>query len=141
MKNKGDKKIDNPLDELFTDERSQIDPASLAAILRPFLRINKENKRVIFTPQGMDITANNKIILFVLARKVMFLQGVSESDSVRPKEIKEELGKNIPAGTIDAGLKYLSEKGPLKGQDRKYFIPDFNFPQVEKIFNKLKLIK
>ena len=119
MANKEGKKIGNPLDELFTDARSQIDPASIAAILKPFLRINKENKRVIFTPKGMNITANNKIILFVLARKAMFLHGVSESDSVRPKEIKEELGKSIPAGTIDAGLKYLSEKGPLKGQDRK----------------------
>jgi len=137
MKNKEGKKTSNPLDELFTDAKSQIDPTSLAAILKPFLRINKENKRIIFTPLGMDITANNKIILFVLARKAMFLQGISESDSVRPKEIKEELGKGIPAGTIDAGLKYLSEKGPLKGQDRKYFIPDFNFPQVEEIFNKL----
>ena len=137
MKNKGGKKTGNPLDELFTDAKSQINPASLSAVLKPFLRINKENKRVIFTPKGMNITANNKIILFVLARKAMFLQGVSESDSVRPKEIKEELGKSIPAGTIDAGLKYLSEKGPLKGQDRKYFIPDFNFPQVEEIFNKL----
>jgi hypothetical protein len=137
MKNKGDKKTGNPLDELFTDANSQINPASLAAVLKPFLRINKENKRIIFTPHGMNITANNKIILFVLARKAMFLQGISESDSIRPKEIKEELGKSIPTGTIDAALKYLSEKGPLKGQDRRYFIPDFNFPQVEEIFNKL----
>jgi hypothetical protein len=137
MANKEGKKISNPLDELFTDAGSQIDPASLAAILKPFLRINKENKRILFTPKGMNITANNKIILFVLARKAMFLQGVSESDWISPKEIKEELGKSIPAGTIDAALKHLSEKGPLKGQDRKYFIPDFNFPQVEEIFNKL----
>ena len=137
MANKEGKKIGNPLDELFTDAISQIDPASLAAILKPFVRINKETKRILFTPQGMNITANNKIILFVLVRKAMLLQGVSESDSIRPKEIKEELGKSIPAGTIDAALKYLSEKGPLKGQDGKYFIPDFNFPQVEEIFNKL----
>jgi hypothetical protein len=127
----------NPLEELFTDAGSQIDPASLVVLLKPFLRINRENQRILFTPPGMTITANNKIILFILARKVTHLQGLSESDSVTPKEIKEELGKNIPSGTIDAALKRLSERGPLKGQDGKYFIPDFNFPQVQEIFSKL----
>lgn len=85
----------------------------------------------------MTITASNKIILFILSRKVTHLQGLSESDSVTPKEIKEELGKNIPSGTIDAALKRLSERGPLKGQGGKYFIPDFNFTQVDEIFSKL----
>lgn len=132
-----DKNTNNPLDELFTDSGSQIEPSSIAAVLKPFLRINRENKRVLFTPDGMKVTANNKIILFILARKAMHMQAVIESESVTPKEVKEELGKNIPAGTIDAALKRLSENGPLKGQDGKYFIPDFSFPQVEEIFNKL----
>lgn len=127
----------NPLEELFTDTGSQIDPASLVSLLKPFLRINRENRRILFTPLGMTITANNKITLFILARKVTHLQGLSESDSVTPKEIKEELGKNIPSGTIDAALKRLSERGPLKGQDGKYFIPDFNFLQVQEIFSRL----
>ena len=132
-----DKTDNNPLEELFTDSGSQIEPASFVALLKPFLRINRENRRILFTPLGMTITASNKIILFILARRVTHLQGLSESDSVMPKEIKEELGKNIPSGTIDATLKRLSERGPLKGQGGKYFIPDFNFPQVQEIFSKL----
>ena len=132
-----DKKNTNPLDELFTTSSSQIEPAALAVILKPFLRINSESKQVLFTPAGMNITANNKIILFILARKVMHIQGIIDSEPIAPKNIKRELGKNIPAGTIDAALKHLSEKGPIKGQNGKYFIPDFNFPQVQDIFNKL----
>lgn len=136
-----DKNDHNPLDELFTDSLSQIDPESLASVLKPYLRINRENRRIIFTPEGMKITANNKIILFILAQKAMHMTGVRETEAIAPKKIKEELGKNIPAGTIDAALKRLSEKGPLKGLDGKYFIPDFNFHIVEKIFIKFNQIK
>ena len=132
-----DKKAGNPLDELFTDSQSQIDPVILASILMPYARIQRESGRVLFTPTGMKLTANNKIIIFLLARKVLAIQRIVESDAVTPKEIKAELGKNIPGGTIDVGLKRLSESGPLKGQDGKYFIPEFNFPQVEEIFSKV----
>ncbi len=132
-----DKNTQNPLDELYTDSKSQIEPAALAAILKPFLRINRENKTLLFTPAGIKLTANNKIILFLLARKAMHLQGFIDSDVVAPKEIKAELVREIPSGTIDVGIKRLSEKGPLKGRDGKYFIPDFNFSQVEEIFSKV----
>ena len=132
-----DKKNSNPLDELFTNSSSQIEPVALAGTLKPFLRINSESKQVLFTPTGMNITANNKIILFILARKVMHIQGMIDSEPVAPKDIKKELGRNIPSGTIDAALKHLSEKGPIKSRNGKYFIPDFNFPQVQDIFNKL----
>lgn len=132
-----DKNNINPFNELFTDSKSQIDPAILVTILKPFARIQRESGKLLFTPAGMKLTANNKIIIFLLAHKVLTIQGMKESDAVSPKEIKAELGKNIPAGTIDPALKRLSEKGPLKGQDGKYFIPDFNFSQVEEIFSKV----
>ncbi|HVP50163.1 MAG TPA: hypothetical protein VMT56_02970 [Candidatus Bathyarchaeia archaeon] len=127
----------NPLDELFTDSESQIEPAVIVALLKPFVRINRDTQRLIFTPAGMKLTANNKIILFILAKKVMFIRGINTTETVAPKEVKAELGKSIPSGTIDAALKRLSEKGPIKGLDGRYFIPDFNFPQVEGIFSKL----
>ncbi len=132
-----EKNKSNPLDELFTDSGSQIEPAAIAALLKPFIRINRETQRVIFTPAGMSLTANNKIILFILARKVTFVRGMNTTEAVAPKEVKAELGKNIPSGTIDAALKRLSENGPIKGQDGRYFVPDFNFPQVEEIFSKV----
>jgi len=130
-----EKNQSNPLDELFTDSESQIEPAVMAALLKPFIRINRDTQRVIFTPAGMKLTANKKIILFILARKIMFMRGINPSETVAPKEVKAELGKNIPSGTIDAALKRLSENGPIKGLDGRYFIPDFNFPQVEDMFS------
>jgi hypothetical protein len=130
-----DMKDANPLEELYTDALSQIEPAALATILKPYVRINRENKNIIFTHDGMALTANNKIILFLLARKVMFINKEITSEAIAPKDIKS--GLNLPAGTIDAALKQLSEKGPLRGEKRKYLIPDFNFNQVQGIFSKL----
>ena len=132
-----DKNTDNPLDELFTETASQVDPASIAATLKPFLRINRETNHILFTQKGMRVNANNKIILFILARKAMHMQGVVDTETVTPKDIKEELGKNIPSGTIDVAIKRVTDKGLVKKTDGKYFIPDFNFPLIEEIFCKL----
>lgn len=131
-----DKNKFNPLDDLFTDDVSQIDHAALASILKPYIRINRESKNVNFTSDGLRITAANKIILYFLAKKVMFIKGEVESEVMTPRDVKE--GLSLPSGTIDAALKRLSEKGPLRGQNGKYFIPDFNFEQVKELFLKPK---
>ena len=130
-----DKKIGNPLEELYTDN-SQIDMASLLSILKPFIRLHRETGAVIFTPLGISLSANKKIVLLFLAKKALFLLGATPSEFLAPKDVKLEFGKNIPPGTIDAALKRFSEKGPLRGQDGKYFVPDFNLPQVQEIFSK-----
>jgi len=55
----------------------------------------------------------------------------------KPKEVKMEFSsKHIPPGTIDATLKRFSDRGPLMAQNGKYFIPDFNFSQVQEMFNQ-----
>jgi hypothetical protein len=130
----------DPLAELYTDALSEIDPFTLTAILKPYVKINKETKNIIFTDKGIQITANNKIILFFLVKKLLYMQKVIEIEMATPREVKEAL-KSVPSGTIDAAIKYLSEKGPLKGKDGKYIIPDFNIKQVEDIFSKLGRIK
>ncbi len=86
----------------------------------------------------MALTANNKIIVFILARKAMHMQKLVDSDSVAPKDLKEEFGRDVPHGTIDAGLKRLSERGPIRGQGGRYFLPDFNFAQVQELLSKVK---
>lgn len=129
-----EKNADNPLSEIFTDSTSQVDPKSIVAILKPFLRINRKDGSIFFTPNSTRLTAKKKILLFVLARKASYMQGIVESEWVTPKEVKSEL-ENIPSGTIDSAIKLLSEKGPLRGKDGKYCVPDLAFAQVEQAFN------
>lgn len=132
-----DKNKNNPLEELYTDVGGQINPSDLLLILKPFLRIHRETSTVIYTPTGMGLPANKKIILLLLAKKALYLLGAIPSEFMAPKEIKIEFGKNIPSGTIDGTLNRLSENGPVKSQGGKYFIPDFNFSQVQELFKKI----
>ena len=130
-----DKNISNPLEELYTDS-GQIDQEALFTILNPFLRLHRETKTIIFTQTGMGLYANKKLLLLFLAKKALYLLGDIPSELLSPKEIKSEFDKNIPPGTIDGALKRFLERGPLKVQNGKYFIPDFNFIQVQEIFNQ-----
>lgn len=131
-----DKNTGNKLEELYTDA-GQIDEAELLRILKPFIRLHRETGTIIYTQIGMKLSAAKKIVLLFLAKKALFLLGAIESEFLAPKDVKLEFDKNIPHGTIDATLKRFSERGPLRGKDGKYFIPDFNFYQVQEIFNKL----
>lgn len=129
-----DKNNQNPLEELYTDS-GQVDQGALLLILKPLIRLHRDTGTVIFTQAGMNLSANKKILLLLLAKKALYLLGAIPSEFLAPKEVKLEFGKNIPHGTIDATLKRFLERGPLKAQDGKYFIPDFNFYQVQEIFN------
>jgi len=130
-----DKNNKNPLEELYTDS-GQIDQEALFSTLKPYIRLHRETGAVIFTSVGMGLSATKKILLLFLARKALYLLGAISSEYLAPKDVKLEFGKNIPHGTIDASLKRFLERGPLKAQNGKYFIPDFNFYQVQEIFNQ-----
>jgi len=129
-----DKPNKNPLEELFTDSSNHIDPNELLALLKPFIGINRQNNKVIFTPEGLILKPNKKIILFLLSRKVLYLLGALSSEALAPRDIKSEFSKNIPAGTIDVTIKRLSDTGLIKGDQGKYYIPDFNFPKIKEMF-------
>jgi hypothetical protein len=130
-----DKNNKNPLEELYTDS-GQVDQEALLSTLKPYIRLYRETGTVIFTPIGMGLSATKKILLLFLAKKALYLLGAVSSEYLAPKDVKLEFGKNIPHGTIDASLKRFLERGPLKVQNGKYFIPDFNFYQVQEIFNQ-----
>lgn len=129
-----DKNLANPLEELFTDVSSNIDQAELLAVLKPYLAINRDTKRIIFTPEGLKVNAVKKIVLLLLAKKALKLLALLEQESISPSEMKEEFGKNMPSGTIDSTLKRISDSGMVKGDEGRYFIPDFNFPQIKELF-------
>lgn len=130
-----DKKNKNPLEELFTDSSNHIEPTQLLALLKPFIGISRQNNKVIFTPEGLLLKPNKKIILFLLSRKALYLLGALPSESVVPRDIKGEFTKNIPGGTVDVTIKRLSDSGIIKGEQGKYYIPDFNFPKIKEMFN------
>jgi len=121
-----------PLKKLYTDD-NDIDAGALFDLLSPFVKINKTSKNIIFLDDAHNQPVKNKILLFLLAKKALFLLGDAETDRVKPSVITEETG--IPRGSILPGLKALREqKGGnlLSSQNGEYYISSY---QVTKIKN------
>jgi DNA-binding MarR family transcriptional regulator len=93
------------LEKLFTDD-NDINANELYDLLSPFIKINKTNKSIIFLDSNKQ-SLKNKIILFLLAKKVLFLLEQIETDHIKPKDIIKETG--ISKGSVLPTLKLLKE--------------------------------
>lgn len=121
------------LKQLFTDD-NDINANELFDLLSPFIKINKSDKGIIFLDSATKHSLKNKIILFLLAKKVLFLLKEIETDRVRSTDIIKETG--IPKGSVNPTLKLLKEtKGSsLVTSDKDgYYITSY---QVSKIKTK-----
>ena len=121
------------LKQLFTDD-NDINASELYELLSPFIKINKTNKSIIFLDPALKHSLKNKIVLFLLAKKVLFLLGEIETDRVRSTDIIKETG--IPKGSVNPTLKILREaKGNslVTTDNEGYYITSY---QVSKIKTK-----
>jgi hypothetical protein len=119
------------LKKLFTDE-SQVNSTELFELLSPFVKINKTDKSIIFLDKAHKQNLKNKIILFLLARKVLFVLGEIDSDRVQPKIIIDQTG--IPRGSILPTLKVLREAkgGSLINSDKTgYYISTYQIARIK----------
>ena len=94
------------LKQLFTDD-NDLNADELLGLLSPFIKIHKTSNNIIFLDAAMGQSLKNKILLFLLGKKVLFLVGQLETDHVKPKDIIEETG--IPKGSVLPTLKSLKE--------------------------------
>ena len=94
------------LKQLFTDD-NDINATELFDLLSPFIKINKTSKNIIFLDSTLKQSLKNRIVLFLLGKKVLFLLGEIETDRVKPKDIIEETG--ISKGSVLPTLKLLKE--------------------------------
>jgi hypothetical protein len=121
------------LKQLFTDD-NDINATELFDLLSPFIKINKTSKNIIFLDSTLKQSLKNRIVLFLLGKKALFLLGEIETDRVKPKDIIEETG--ISKGSVLPTLKLLKEtKGGslVTSDDTGYYITSY---QVSKIKTK-----
>lgn len=94
------------LKQLLTDD-NDINADELFSLLSPFIKINQTSKKIIFLDAAIQQSLKNKIILFLLGKKVLFLLNQIETDHIKPKDIIEETG--MPKGSVLPTLKSLKE--------------------------------
>ena len=92
------------LEQLFTDDKD-INANELFNLLSPFIKINKDDKNIFFLDSALNHSLKNKILLFLLGKKALFLLGEIDTDHIKPKDIIKETG--IPKGSVLPTLKTL----------------------------------
>jgi len=105
------------LDDLFSDS-GPFDEAEVVQALHPFISIQKSTNNIYF--RGEKLSANQRIIAFGLAKKLLKSKSLIKSEMITAQEIHEKTG--LKKGTIDPAFKVLKEKGLLMGK-REYEIP------------------
>ena len=123
----------DPLDKIFTSER-EVDPQVLADILFPYIKINAEDNSIYLTDLGNTLPVNNKLLVFLLARKALKLKDKVEIEGVSPTDILE--ATHLKDGSVHPGLKKLKESGLVTAKEGKYFIPNYKINKIKDIFTK-----
>lgn len=115
------------LEELFTD-RDEVDAGDLVQLLSPYVRIRKEDDRIVFLDEGHRATVRKKVILFLLAKKVLFLLGKAETEFIAPKEIISET--KLSRGSVLPAMMKLKNDF-VSAVEGKYYIPNHKIVKLK----------
>lgn len=122
----------DPFDKLFDTSGLEDKNELIANIIYPYLRFTSmEDPEIRFTPVGEKTTAANKILTFLLAKKVLVIKGLIPLESMTPAEIERETG--ISGGTVRPTLKRLTDLKFIRQSNDGggYFVPDGRIRQIE----------
>jgi hypothetical protein len=91
------KMVQDELDELIVSEEKILDKKLIADILKEYVKITDKGE-IIFESKYSKLNAKAKILVFLLARKVMSTKNIGnlKSEGAGPKEISEKTG--LPYG-------------------------------------------
>lgn len=111
-------------DELFITANEALDKKLIKDTLIQYIKINPESGEVIPDTNFYPLANLNKILLYLLARKVLFIkEKLPEGEEVGPTDISNALG--IPAGSVKSTL-HNASKGILVSVKGKYKIPNYS---------------
>jgi hypothetical protein len=121
------------LEDLLID-RAELDRGLLAEVLAPLVGIDRNTSEVVPMEGWNGLSAEGKVLVFLLARKAMAaLPGVRmESEGAMPREIEEATG--VKGGTLRPKLARMKARG-LVSQDRakRYFVPTHAVLRVKEL--------
>jgi hypothetical protein len=125
--------VGDPLENLLLDAE-EVDRTLLARALQGVLGIDKVTGKIIFQPGFNKLTARQKVIGYLLGKKVSKLLGKVEAEITLPKDIMEETG--IPKGTINPNLRELFDERLIsQTKEGEYYI---NSHQIHSCVSELE---
>ncbi len=107
------------LEDLYTDSGG-FDAERAAVVLKPLLTIERGSHAVFFK-KGANLKEEDKVLAYMLVKKLLKSEGVADSAEVSGKEIKKQT--SVKSGTVDAAIKKLKEESLITGSGSNYEIP------------------
>jgi len=101
-----DQSATDPLESLLIDS-AQVNRAEIANALQDLVAIDSNTGAVVFRHGSKRLGAREKVLAYLLGRKVSYLLDKIEVEGATPKTIIEETG--IASGTVHPTLKGLRE--------------------------------
>ena len=98
-------------------------------LLQPYLRILKNEKKLIPKSQFLKLNTEKKILIWLLGRKAMFILHILDDEFIGPKAISEET--NIKVGSIKPTIRSLNQKGLSESDNGKYKISPFGILRLK----------
>ncbi len=111
------------IEDLIVDEE-EIGEKLLYELLEKYIRIGEKSKSLIFNPEFDSLKIDDKIIVYLLGKKVLKLLNFSDEEKASPKDISNDTGINYD--TIKPQISALARNKILGKEDRKYFVPNYN---------------
>ncbi len=122
---------ENILEELFVDEEQVNNKKDLFAMIAPYSLISKQTNELIPKDSYFSLKIMQKILIFLLVKKVLYLNKKIETDHIKAKDMIDEM--EIPKGSILPNLKTLREMSLVSNNNDGYYITGY---QVTKIKSK-----
>ncbi len=120
------------LDALFSDGGA-FDETEAVEALQPHLTIQRSTNKIFF--KETSLSTEKKILAYALAKKLLALKKLIDSDMITAQEFLQATGIN--RGTIDPSFKRLKGKGFLIGKI-KYELSAHKINEVIQMLNGKK---
>ena len=126
----------DPLAKLFDTSSLQDHRELLAETIFPYARIDSETLEVGFTEEGEQLVARDKLLVFLLVRKALFLRNMVPKEAAGPSEIEKATG--IPGGTVRPQLRKLVDDKLIRTEANEggYFVPNAKIKDINKSLTK-----
>ena len=118
------------INELFTSS-GPVDTDSVVATLKPLLQIQSETKEMFLTHEGMSLSVAHKVLIYGLAKKLMKIEELIESENFSATQVAKEL--TINKGSVDSSFNKLRHLGLIVGSGKNYTIPNSKVHSVNMV--------
>ena len=114
------------LEGLYTDSGG-FDEERTGEVLKKLITIQR-GTHAIFFKKDCALSQEDKVLTYLVVKKLLKSQGAEATAEVSGKEIKEKAP--IKSGTVDAAIKKLREDGLIAGSGSSYEIPTHEMDSI-----------